>query len=323
MCVVNKNNMPGNNIGLNDSLQYFEIEFDSLDTNTTPDGASKTTDWPLFLLGRPLTNVAAIKILEVQIPFSWYVYNSTNNTFVLSESDSLSTSPTITIPIGNYTSTSMSATLAALLTAASPASHTYTVTYSGSSNIAAATGKFTISSNAGSTNTFSLTFGSSISPGNTNPRLWLGFNPGANSSNASQILVAPNVASVTGPNYLYVNSNKMGQLCNLYLPQGAYNLGKGTNSPQMAKIPVDVQPGGVVYWKDPDPQKWFDFENLSNFANIDFYLTMGNTSAQTPLQLNGLSFSIKLGVLVNKMVHNDVMGGMSHNERVYARARPR
>lgn len=305
--------MSGTNYGLNDSLQYFEFAFDSLDTNTSPDAASSTLDWPLFLLGRPLTNVAAIKVLEVQIPFTYYVYNNTNNQFLLTETTGGPT--TVTIPIGNYNASSMNIALQNALAAASFNGFTYTVTYSGASSSQPNTGKFTISGPS----QFSLTFGSSLSPGNTNPRLWLGFNAGVNNSNSLGVLVAPNTASVTGPNYLYLNSRKMGSMCNMFLPQGAFNLGKGTLAPQMAKIPVNVQPNGVIYWQDPDPSKWFDLENLSNFASIDMYFTMGNTSAQTPLQFNGQPFSVKLGILVNRDIHNTLHKGLAHQDRVIQR----
>ena len=240
----------------------------------------------------------------------------------MTESDG-GTAQTVTIPVGNYNAASLASILATALGSASANSHTYTVTFAGSSSTEPNTGVFTISSNAGSTNTFTLTFGSVNSPGNTNPRLWLGFNAGPNTSNASQVLVAPNVAQVTGPNYLYLNSQAIGGQVNMYLPKGAFNLGKGNTGPQVAKIPVNVQPGGVIYWQDPDPQKWFDFETVQNLPPLDFYFTMGNTSAQTPLQLNGVSFSIKVGILKNRLVHNDSAGGLTHNERVAYVSAPR
>lgn len=306
--------------GLNQDTQYFEFSFDSLDTINTPNAASATTDWPQFLLGRPLTNVAAMKILEVQVPFTYYVFNSSNNTFTLTEAAG-GGAVTVTIPVGNYSSTSMNAVLGTQLTAVSANGRTYTVSYSGASATQPNTGKFTITSSTAEV--FTLTFGSSISPGNTNPRLWLGFGPGANASTSGGVLVAPNAGSITGPNYLYLNSRRMGQMCNMFLPQGAYNLGKGTNAPQMAKIPVNVQPNGVIYWQDPDPQKWFDLENLANFADIDFYFTMGNTSAQNPLQFNGQSFSLKLGVLVNKKANAQSLSSTAYNQRVVMRSQPR
>lgn len=236
--------------GLDDSLQYFEFSFDSLDTFQSPSASVSTRDWPLFLLNRPLTNVAAMKVLEVQVPFTFYVFNGTNNTFILTEN--LGPSATVTIPIGNYSSTSMIAVLETLLSDASPNNRNYTVTYSGASSSQPNTGKFTISCNHSSV--FTLDFGSS--EGNTDPSLWLGFNPGVNSSTSGGILVAPNVASITGPNYVYLNSRKMGTLCNMFLPQGADKLGNGTNGPQIAKIPINVQPNGIIFWQDPDPQKW-------------------------------------------------------------------
>jgi len=70
---VSNNKMGGNNYGLNDSLEYYEYEFDSSDTTNTMDSNYSTLDWPLFTAGRPLNRIAAIKILEVQIPFSWYL----------------------------------------------------------------------------------------------------------------------------------------------------------------------------------------------------------------------------------------------------------
>jgi hypothetical protein len=59
--------------GLSDSLQYYEYELDSLDATSAFTSGVASTDWPMFLLGgkTPLTNIAAFKILEVQIPFSW------------------------------------------------------------------------------------------------------------------------------------------------------------------------------------------------------------------------------------------------------------
>lgn len=268
---------------------------------------------------RQLTQIAAIKVLEVQIPFSFYVFNTSNNTFYFSEPGSPAV--LVTIPVGNYTTTTMSAMLATLLTAASPHARTYVVTFSGL-GVGPTTGKFTIS-NTSMLSTFTLTFGVAGDSQNTNPSIFLGFNSGDNVSNASQVLEAPNVCLITGPNYLYVNSRNQGQLCNLYLPSGARNLGSGNQGPQMAKLPVNCQPGGVIYWSDPNPLMWFDLESMPNLANIDFYLTLGNTSGQTPLKLNGLGFSLKIGFLLNRMTLSNVTAGGAYNDRVYKRIKPR
>lgn len=315
--------------GVDADLQYHEFEFDGFDASTSYVSNAAPTDWPNFLLGRPLEHIAAIKILEVQIPYSFYLITAENNTFTLHEETgyrtNVYTTSTVTLPVGNYTSASIQPALAAALDAASVAignNHTYTVTY------AALTGKLTIV--AGSPHLyqrFYFTFGTAGDFGNDSPRLWLGFNGGASaiayslSGSVAANLTAPNVLNLSGPNYLYLNSYSLGSLCNLYLPEGSDPLPSGGLGPQMAKIPCTVNPGGIIFWQDPDPQKWFDVQNLNNFAQADFYFTMGNVIGQNPLRFNGNTFSLKLGVLVNTKGKTTFPGGGFNNDRVVKRVR--
>ncbi len=310
--------MSGTNFGLNGSLEYTEFEFDSFDSNQAYDQNYFTTDWPNFFMGKPLNNVAAIKVLEAQIPFTYYVFNSTNNTFTLTESDG-GGDTTVTIPVGNYDSTTILTALATALNTASANSHTYTVTYSASTQL------LTVTSNAGSTNTFTLTFGTSLNdPGRTNPRLWLGFSGGANTSSAAQVLIAPSVVQLTGPNYVYLNSRTFGALVHLYLPgNGILNpAGAAADGPQIAKIPITSQPNGITYWQDPNPLMWFDVGNTSFSGNMDFYFTLGTNGIEVPIDFNGAPFSIKLGILTNTSSHNDWLGGGKQNDRTVARTWP-
>jgi len=293
-----------NNYGLNDSYDYYEIFLDSYDASLTSNGAFASTDAPLFRLNEPVTSIAAIKIIEVQVPFSFYVCNSSNNTFLLT--DDLVTDAVVTITPGNYSSTTMATQLKTALELASPG-RVYTVTYAGAS-ASPNTGKFTVSNDAGGINTFTLTFGSATDLGATNPRYLLGMGPGANTSTTSQVLVAPNVAAISGPNYLYVNCRTFGPVVRSVLPDGAVSLGGGAHGPQIAKIPISVQPGGVIYWSDPDPQKWFSLDNLALLTQIDLYLTLGNNTMPAVAQLNGSSFSVKLGLLTNKSQIDNVQG---------------
>ena len=316
--------MGGNNYGLNDSLKYYEYQFDSLDATTSNASGVAKTDWPLFLLGgkQPLTNIAAFKILEVQIPFSWYVFNrentlpNANNTqWTLIETGGSSSGVPLypLIQIGNYSGGDALAT--ALMAALNGVSSGYLVTFDSQLQ------RFVFVCNKAGVTSFSFTFGAPTNSGNNNPRLYIGF-PGGTTTSIGNLIVSPNVVLISGPNYIYVNSAAIGQLTNLYLPQGAENLGGGNSGPQMAKIPVNVSSGNVIFWQDPDPQKWFDVENLPLLNQIDFYLTLGNTTTQIPLKLNGLSFSLKLGVLQNQFTHNDLGGGMAHQDRVVKRMRP-
>lgn len=310
--------------GINPDLQYLEFEFDGFDASGAYAAGSKSTDWPTFLLGRPLENIAAIKILEVQIPYSFYLFTAENNTFTLKEETALNsniyTTATVTLPVGNYTSASIQPAMVTALMAASAAAgnnHTFTCTFS------TLTGKLTITEPTHPNQRFYFIFGTAVDFGNDSPRLWLGFDGGESdmATGTPRTLVAPNVINLSGPNYLYLNSYSLGALCNLYLPEGSERLPAGGLGPQMAKIPCTVNPGGIVFWQDPDPQKWFDLQNVNNFAQADFYLTMGNTIAQTPLRLNGNTFSLKLGILVNSKVKSTLPGGGFNNDRVVKRFR--
>ena len=322
----------GDNFGLNDNYEYYEFQLDSLDATSSYTTTAAATDWPLFEVAAkgPLENIAAIKILEVQIPFSWYVFNSVNQTFLLTEPGFPAV--TVTIPIGNYTADQLTGLLGTALTAVSPSSHTYTVTYNPNLQ------KFSFYNNHSTTVPFTFTFGApagipGVQPnsGNRNPRLWIGFPAGSTTSQTfvqngphkGDILLAPNAQLVSGPNYLYLNSAKIGSDMDVYLPAGAFNLGGGKAGVQIAKIPITDNSSGIIYWKDPDPQKWFRYDQLQSLNTFDFYLTLGNTTTQTPLQLNGLSFSLKLGILKRQENNVDFGYGSAVNGRVYKREGPK
>lgn len=313
--------MGGNNYALNDSLRYYEFQLDSLDASGSNAQGISSTDWPVFLLGgkQPLANIAAIKVLEVQIPFSWYVFvpentaqNANGTQWTLNETGGV-TNAYPQIAVGNYAGGA--ALASALQTALNSVSSDYVVTY------LPATQKLSFTTTKTLVTAFSFTFGAPTNSGNTNPRLYMGF-PGGTTASSGLTMTSPNVTLAGGPSYVYVNSARLGPLTNLYLPQGAFNLGGGNAGPQIAKVPVSGNPGDFIFWQDPDPQKWFDLENLPLLNQVDFYLTLGNTTTQLPLRLNGLSFSLKLGIVTNEFNHNDLSGGLAHNDRVVKRMRP-
>lgn len=287
--------------GISQEYQYVELELDSKDSQKTNDQDDKT-DWPTFFLTRPLQNIVGMKVLQAEIPFSYYVINSSNNTFSLNESGVVPTA-TVTIPVGNYTSSSLASAFGTALTTSSVAlgAKTYTVVYS------TLTQKFTITSTAAPGSTFTLTFGTSTDTGNTNPRFYLGFPAGATTSNTTPSLESPNIPQISGPNYIYLNSEVLGQLNNCYLPQNAANLSSGVSGPQLCRIPITCNPGGVSYYVDPDPQKWFDLDNLYQITSFDLYCTLGNTSSQTPLRFNGTGFSVKVGLILKRPLVSKIM----------------
>lgn len=271
-----------------DNLEYIELALDSYDSSASSLNVSKT-DWPTFYFKVPLLNIAGIKIIQAEIPFSYYTVNRYNNTFILKEGPSTAT---VTIPVGNYSTITIPATLSAALNAVSPSGHTYTVAYSIPMQ------KLVITSSSGD---FTLTFGSADDTGNTNIRILLGMQAADNTS-VSSTLISPNVVQLSGPNYLYLRSNSLTQVP-LILPQGAVNNGGGNEGNQICRIPVNVNPGDVIYYTDPHPIRWSSLSNLNQLQQLDLYLSMGNESSDSPLELNGLSFSVKVGLLLYKQLN--------------------
>ena len=78
--------------------------------------------------------------------------------------------------------------------------------------------------------------------------------------------------------------------------------------------------GSCVYnYNDPDPLKWFEIENISNFSQIDLFCVLGDSSNQYPIKFNGGTFNIKLGILTAKTNVNQILGGGEGNNRIVQR----
>lgn len=273
-------------------FDYYEYELDSKDALLSNSGNSSKYDWPMFEMVRPLDNIVGLKIVECQIPFSFYTINSENNTFKVMVN---SIEYVITIPEGNYSASTLTTTLLGLLTTTEP---TFTVTFD------SITGKFTFSC----VPAFYFTFSA------TSVYTFLGFNIGQTTTGT--ILTSTNVAEITGPNYLYINSDSLGSLIQLYLPSGS-SIVEGGVGPEIAKVPIETNPNGVIFWQDPVPQHFFNLHNLLQLKSIDLYLTLG-TSTSKPLKLNGLGFSVKIGLLIQtneSLISKDQVG--SKRSRVY------
>lgn len=304
--------------GIANDYLYSEYFLDSYDNSGQANIAYPATDWARFELGGklPLKGVVAIKFVSLEVPFSYYIFKSSNNTFILSENGGASI--VVTIPPGNYTAGQITALLSSLLTAATTVGATYVAT------ISSITDKLTITGSGGTLASFILTFGTVGGTGNTSPRLYLGFEGGPISS-AANVLNAPNVVNLSGANYLYLNSLAIGSLLDCNLAYGSVNLGGGNGSIQVARIPVNVAPGGTILYNDPIPDFWFDVGALENLQSFDLYLSLGNqgsTATIIPLSLNGLNFSTKVGILRKKTTDDKTQGGGYDQGRVVKRSRP-
>ena len=305
--------------GIDDEYLYSEYFLDSYDNSGKANVDFPATDWPRFELGGkiPLKGVVAIKFVSAEIPFSYYIFKSSNNTFTLRENGA-GGGTTITIPEGNYTSSQIISGLSSLMTAATTVGATYTVSISNTTN------KLTFTGSGGTLANFALVFGSVGGTGNTSPRLYLGFEGGITPS-VGLTLTAPNPVNLSGANYLYLNSLAIGSLLDCNLAFGSVNLGGGNGSIQVARIPVNASPGDTIYYNDPIPDFWFDVGVIENLQSFDLYLSLGNqgsTATIVPLALNGLNFSVKVGILRRKTTDDKTQGGGFDQGRVAKRSRP-
>jgi hypothetical protein len=303
----------GNNYGLNGNFEYSELLVDSFDATQWYSGSS-ITNWPRILLGKPMENVVAVKVLQATIPYKYYVFNSTNNTFTLNESSGLG-GGTVTIPVGTYTTSEFTTILKTALEI--PGALTYTVTYSDT------TMKFTISSSDASPRDFNLVFTSNPSCAaamgfSSNPTDNLNFS----TTSTTPTLVAPYVAQLEGAPYLYLCSRTLGAMVHVYLNGSGIidPVNFGADGPQIAMIPMNATTRGQnITYNDPDPQKWFYLGAHNMSRNLDFYLTLGIGNEATPLDLNGARFQVKLGILTSKMQGNDSLPSTRGNHRVVSK----
>jgi hypothetical protein len=296
-------------LGIDGNYKYFEISCDSFFAARSNDGGLKENN-ALFDI-RPIHNIVGLKILEVEIPFSFFTFTEKNNKFYLRES--VTTGPPINpviavIPVGNYTASEMLTVLANALDLASGNGWEYLV------EIDNATQRFIIWNQQFPTSSFSLDFilepSTAVYFGFKNGQVYqsqLGPDP-----DKGHGLQAPFVFNMSGPNYLYVNSTMLGTLVDMYRP--SENAG-----PYLARIQNTVLPGEVIFWRDPDPEKYFNLENLNTLSQFDLYLTAGFPDTQTPLNLNGSSFSVKIGIVVQTDIKDDLLN--RNEDRISKRIR--
>lgn len=338
-----------NNFGVSDDFEYHEIIIDSRDALSQYSPNYTSLNWPKIFLGKELERVAAVKVLQVVIPKTWYNVTSDNGTFrqfmYFTQPPSRWTmyNPAVITP-GRYTKS-------LLLTA------TVTAMVAAPINVISITdlpsqmkSSWAISGSGSSVRTFMHTFGGSLQPttaidqaysmynnnARNNPRRALGWQGGSGAPTAGTTLLSalsqgvgstgatitaypgPNVPPITqlpktystpnvnelDPPSLYLNSKTLGSMINNIHLNGAGHMvtpGTGADEEQICSIPIPstTLAGENIIYSDPDPQKWFRFGGNLNFpTSFDFYLTSGVNIE--PLDLNGSSFVIKLGVLTNK-----------------------
>ena len=317
---------------LDPEYEYHEFYLDSKDATTSADGNQSSLNLPIFNLATPLKDVQSFKVLEAQIPLSYCI--TAGITFKINYYNAFTvgsppTTPTVTKVItlpntGNPSGAQIATSINGDLSLASgndpttlgvsgwthSPSNTYVVcTFvpAASSSTGAPYFSFVVSvENNQVAGTSRQDF--SITIETQGARDVVGFPFGTtfcrdfgvydSAFTSGKFLWSPNPTLITGAPYVYVTSNTIGNLCKTYLPLGASLLGGGVSSPQLAKIPVsNVVQGQWLVWQDSNPA-WFDCDNIDTLSQLDLFIQLGNYGGFIDFQ--GLSFSLKLGVLVKR-----------------------
>lgn len=229
-----------------------------------------------FTINIPFTNednFDRVAVLQATIPKSFYLVQSGQNTFTLTEGVS---SVTITIPIGNYSRRSLQDTVQDLLNTASPFGLVYTVTWPAVNE--ANTGKFTFTCNNGGIQPI-FTFS------DNNIAQYLGFNPSSSYQFSAYSLTSANVINLQNNNIIYLHSD----ICTNGNDDVLQEIYTAAGDPTYSNIHYEN----------------YDFEAYSkqlvskSKTLYEFYLTDKN---QIEVDLNGVDFHMTL-VLFK---HNDI-----------------
>ena len=259
-------------------FEYRELLCDSVATTSAGSPNASSNDWPVFLMQNSISNVAGIKVLEAEIPNVFDSVGINNRTLVYTDAG---TPFTITIATGSYTGASLATALQNAIAAIRPG---FLVTYDTN------TWKFTFTQPAAIS--WSLSFLTKYTLYSV-----LGFRVSTYSaSGAGSTIVSPFVAQVTGPLYLSINSFKFGGDINIRSIDSytAQNLAQEVSS-VICRVPINVQKGSIIFYKDSSPDKFFDFQKF-DFDSFDLYLSLGYDQNQIPLDMKGYPWSIKLAV---------------------------
>lgn len=178
----------------------------------------------------------AVKLTKANIPYTWYNVVSTNNQVILIEQPN----PGVlaTIPVGNYTGTSLASALQTALNAVAVL-HTYTVTFN------TLTQFFTITGSAG---TFSLDFST---PNSAAARL--GFAAGVTTTPAITT-TSTQLAQIQSDNELWICSNLVGGCDNGFVLMSSAT---PSNTQILAVVPITGTFGDVINYVAPVDDPYF------------------------------------------------------------------
>jgi len=275
------------------NIEYLELAVDNWDSTAAAgqvwtNGPTNTPEelqfsWPKFYWTEKSPDIIAFKVVSAEIPNIFDTVSTGSNTFRVTVAG---VPTTFTIPPAIYTGTTLATALTTLL-----AAYPITVTYN--------TVTLRLDFVYAIANPWSIFFADR----NTAYSV-LGFLPGSTTSLAGAGTISSTIiANVTGPYYLYLNSRIMGPLINFNLCDGSPD---AVGTPQIARVPINVQKGSVIFYTDPTPDQFFDFFAGPKFEVFDLYWTVGSDQEQRPLDMQGVPWSVKFGFLAYRQATSDL-----------------
>lgn len=213
-----------------------------------------------IILNPSIKRVRSVELISAEIPFSFYIITSSNNSLQFNDG---STTYTINVPVGNYDGTTFAATLKTLMNAVSSS---FDVVYSLS------TYKIQFTRSAGNFQIFYATSTIAMVIGLT-----------ANST-VTNNFICQKISNLSGPNYLLINSLALTR------PKVTRSYNGTSQSNILYKCPIDVNPGSIIIQKNTKSEI-LKFALPQTISDIDLSLKFPDNSI---VNLNGQTWSISL-----------------------------
>jgi len=216
---------------------------------------------------------------NVSIPVTWYNIDAPNNVFYFRETGAITATASFTIPPGNYTSLELAQLLETEMTANSPNTNTYTVTYD------FVTGKMTFATGSADTVEFEeneMSLGLFLRIGFFTTVLGTGYvKDGATVG-----------TTITSPSYCIATPT------NLIMESSLRTTGYSTQFQDLntfATIPMSASPGDILVYEPPVRVELFSENDPGQLANINVRIRRDDTG-EILGSLNGPAWTMTIGV---------------------------
>ena len=281
---------------LSAKLKYQELLVDSSQTTRTEDSSYSPLNWPRMNYEDRLLNPAGIKVISAEIPVVFDTVLEESNRFLVTVQQlGFPVQFPVYITPGNY---NVDELIVEMLNALNGISAGWTITWSDLRQ------QFTFQH----TDVFTFDF-RPISNLQTLMYKFMGFEKNSVNFSSGTSLTSTRVANPSGPAYLYLNSRNLGQEVNALVQNNDDN----SASLQICRIPIDVQRGGFIFYRDPTPDNYFDFTPGFKFQNIDLFLSIESAYGYQVVDLKGLSFSVKVALLTYRGGGSNMMARPSNS----------